>query len=486
MMAQQDRVVVVGAGPCGLAIACELLRHDVPVRVLDAEPRPRAGSRAILLWPPALEALRDAGVLAEAQRRGIRATAMNYRLGGDHLVRIPLDPVNQPLLLPQAETESLLEAALRGLGGTVERSMRVTEVSAEPDGVRLKATGPGGSTELVEGEWLVGADGVRSTVRELLGIPFAGDQFPETILVAEGRLSFAPGCALDPRQLHYMLGPGGGLLLVPLPSGRFRVGTPVPAGTDVTADLVQRLLDERGPGGVTISDLSVRSTFTGQERVAARLRAGRCFLVGDAAHTHSAIGGQGLNLGLQDVRNLSWRLAGVVAGRLRPEVLDGYDTERRYAAQQTVRTTHLLARLTLAGPAMARVRNTALRLLSASGVLRRAYPPMLAGWRLRYPGARPGRDGLPGPGNRTPSWVPAGAEEDGWHLRLATTGAPADELTGRIFGLAQRYPGLVRHEHLATGPSGFLLLRPDGYVAASGNRPSDVDTAARALAELSR
>jgi 2-polyprenyl-6-methoxyphenol hydroxylase-like FAD-dependent oxidoreductase len=494
-MIEKDSVIIVGAGPCGLAAAGELLRQGVPVRVLEAAATPRDGSRAVLLWPPALEVFRAAGVLAEADRRGVRATALNYQLPGGSRIRVRLDPADRPLLLPQAQSEALLEGALRALGGVVERPVRVIEVAADDEAVTVKAAGPNG-TETFTAGWLVAADGVYSTVRDELGIDFAGAPLPDTILVAEGRIDGV----LNQSELHYYLGRKGASLVLPLPGGRFRFGTPVAPETTATPELVELLLDERGPGGLSISDLSVLSTFTSQERIAARLRHGRCFLVGDAAHTHSAIGGQGLNLGLQDVRNLTWKLGGVIAGRLRPEILDTYDSERRYAAEETVRATHRLARVMLAGPVAGLARNAALRLLQRTGVLQRVFPAMLAGRRLRYPdgqlgvpggpGGQPAgarrrrRRGLPTAGERTPQWAPPPSPESAPLLRLVTAGPAVDELARHGPALAGRFPQLVRHEHVAGSEARFLLARPDGYVAASGVATADLALAEHVVAGL--
>ncbi len=149
---------------------------------------------------------------------------------------------------------------------------------------------------------------------------------------------------------------------------------------------MQTLLDERGPGGLRVGQLDALRTFTSSERIALPLRRGRCFLVGDAAHTHSPVGGQGLNLGLQDVHNLAWKLAGVIHGRLTPGILDSYERERRQAAEQIVHTTHQMIRMFTLGPTAARVRNLSWRGLDATGVLRRWFVPLLAGWRIRYSG----------------------------------------------------------------------------------------------------
>ena len=125
-MVDNNRVVIVGAGPSGLVTACELMRLGVPVRVLDAAEGSATGSRAIILWPPTLEVFAELGVLAEAEKLGVRPKALAYHMGNGKLLRLPLDSQNAPLLLPQEETGRLLDGALARLDGRVEYSVRVT------------------------------------------------------------------------------------------------------------------------------------------------------------------------------------------------------------------------------------------------------------------------------------------------------------------------------------------------------------------------
>ena len=177
------------------------------------------------------------------------------------------------------------------------------------ESVTLDVTGPAGPAT-VEADWLIGADGLGSTIRQQLGIEFPGDHMPATFVLAEGPLSGD----FNRDEVHYFLGSKGVMLLAPLPGGMVRVSGPVKPGTKPDAADVQRILDERGPGGLRFTELSTLGTFTSQERIAATMRKDRVFLVGDAAHVHSVVGGQGLNLGLQDARNLAWKLAGVIQG----------------------------------------------------------------------------------------------------------------------------------------------------------------------------
>lgn len=467
-MADRVPVVIVGAGPCGLVAACLLRRQGVEVRLLEAAAEPGTGSRAVMLWPPTLEVFDELGVLGQARERGVSAAALSYHSAGSAPLRLPLGVDNAPLLLPQQDTTALLEARLVELGGAVERRVEVLKVEPVDDasGVTVKARREDGSELELVADWLIGADGPRSTVRQQLGIEFAGDSYPHRFVLAEGHLDGE--FARD--EVHYHLRPAGVLVVAPLPGGRARIAGFTDEGTDGALDepMVRRLLDERGPGDLRFTDVDTISAFHAHEKVATSLRRGRCFLVGDAGHVHSPAGGQGLNLGLQDVRNLVWKLAGVLGGRLDPKVLDSYEPERFAVIHQTVAATRQMTKQAALGPLGVKVRNGVWRVLRATGMLDRVYAPLMAGWRARYPevlfGPR-GRDKLAG--RRAPHWRP---EPGGSRFRLLTRGPDANRAGAALAG---RYPDLVTHEEIALGRPGFLLIRPDGYVGASGG-PQDL------------
>ncbi|HEY5836714.1 FAD-dependent monooxygenase [Streptomyces sp.] len=497
-MKQRTPVLIVGAGPVGLATACALWQRGVPARVVEAAEEPHTGSRAVQLHPPTLQVFRELGILDEAERLGLRIRSTSYHLADRRTLRVELGARNEPLMLPQVHTGRLLEAALELAGGRVERSVRVTDVVVGDDVVAVKAQGPDG-IELIEADWLVAADGVRSTVRERLGIEFAGSDVTTGFLLAEGRIDGA----FERDAVHYFLGRNGSVVFAAMPGDRIRISGPVPEGFPIDAEGVQRLLDERGPGGLRVTGLDMISQFTSQERIAVTLRQGRCFLVGDAAHTHSPLGGQGLNLGLQDAHNLAWKLAGVIGGALAPDILDTYGPERRQAAEQIVRSTHQFLKVFRLGPVAARVRDTAWAGLDAAGVLRRWFVPLLAGWRIRYPdllgearASRPAvtaaaavtaavrrRYRLPAPGSRAPHWVPAPrAGTPGF--RLVVVGPTEPVQAGRGDTPAGESSVPVSREYVHGRTSGFLLLRPDGYVAASGTTAAERAAAERLLARI--
>jgi 2-polyprenyl-6-methoxyphenol hydroxylase-like FAD-dependent oxidoreductase len=486
MEKKKTPVVIVGAGPCGLAAACGLRRRGIEVTVLDSSAEPGSGSRAILLWPPVLEMLEELGVLPEAEKQGYRPRALCYHTHRDRTIRLPLDAVDGALVLRQERTSRLLEAALEKLGGRVERSVRVTEVLSGQGSVRVKAEGPNGEKLTYEADWLIGADGAHSTVRKQLGIEFVGTEFSRAFALAEGRIEgeFAR------EDAHYYVTPAGVLVVIALPDGEVRVSGALDEGETMSLEAVQRLLDRRGPGKLRMVEPSQLSTFGAPHRVAASMRVGRCFLAGDSAHVHSPAGGQGLSLGMQDVRNLVWKLAGVINGQLSPTILDSYDPERRAAAQQVVEAIHGLTRQTLFPPMALRLRNAVLHLLHRAGRLRNILLPSLSGRQIHYPDVLFGeplspRNGkrnrsagpLPAPGMQAPAWAPKADGEGLNGFRLITAGPRDSALARRANTLVGGRPALATHHHLAEAQEGFLLLRPDGYVAASGQAVPQLEQA---------
>ncbi|WP_439673430.1 FAD-dependent oxidoreductase [Embleya sp. MST-111070] len=473
-------VVIVGAGPCGLATAAQLLRRGIRVRLFEASSVPSQGSKAIMLWPPAQAVLDDLEVLDAARALAHRPDRLDYF--GDHgrLARIPLTPEQSPLVLPQARTDALLEQAVGKAGGTVERGRRLIALTQAHDTIEVVVRDDAGREEHLRTQWLVGADGVHSTVRELLGITFPGNALPIRFALAEGRLT---GESVPTAPSYYFTSRGG-LVIVPLPGGCVRVSGSTHEGQEATEHLIQEMLDTRGPEGLRMDRFQGFTTFSSAERVVERMRIGRVLLVGDAAHTHSAVGGQGLNLGLQDVRNLAWKLAGVISGRLDDAILDTYGPERIAAARQVIKTTGVLTRVALAPPPWSGLRNVVLNIAHRSRRALGWYAARVAGQRIRFPATPVGCPSASrGAGLPAPHWAtrPAGSMSD--RLLLATSGPTDSPLHRAADAVARRHAPLVGRHHVPRRRREFLLVRPDGYVAARGTA-KDLRRAERLLAAI--
>ncbi|SER62586.1 FAD-dependent monooxygenase [Streptomyces qinglanensis] len=478
-MDTDTQAVVIGAGPCGLATAGQLLRRGVRVRIFEALPEPARGSRAIMLWPPAQAVLDDLEMLDAARGQAHTPGRLDYHGDTGRLVSVGLRARQAPLVLPQSRTDALLESAVRRSGGTVERDRRLVSLTQRDDTVEVVVRDGAGRHEQLCTRWLIGADGVHSTVRELLGVAFTGSALPTPFILAEGPLS---GVRVPDVPAYYLTSRGG-MVIAPLPKGRYRVAGSAVDGQEATAGFIQDILDTRGPGGLRMDDIETLTTFSSSERIAARMRSGRVLLVGDAAHTHSAVGGQGLNLGLQDVRNLAWKLAGVLGGTLDEAVLDTYEPERLAAARQIVKATGDVTRVALARPPWSGLRNAVLRIAERTPPAQSRYAATVAGQRIRYPTSALGRPagfrrtGLPAPG-----WA-AAATTAGDRFTLLTCGPSDGPLSIAAEALTRRYPALLSHHQLRRRRREFLLIRPDGYVAVRG-RPKDLPRTERLLTAI--
>jgi 2-polyprenyl-6-methoxyphenol hydroxylase-like FAD-dependent oxidoreductase len=370
-------VLVVGAGPTGLALATSLIARNVRTMVVDQLAAGANTSRAAVVNARSLEVLEQLDVARRLVKEGHQAPRFTIRDGERTLIPIDFSvlPTGYPysLMVPQSTTERLLLDRLTELGGTVVRPKTLTGIVQDTDGVT--ATFDDGGT--VRARYVVGADGIRSKVREAAGIGFEGGQYDESFALADVRLS--GDVPVDEVILFWA---SAGLTVVaPLPGDVYRIVAPVPdAPENPSKQFVQQLLDDRGLGAgrMVVTDVIWGSRFRIHHRVADTYRAGRLLLAGDAAHVHSPAGGQGMNLGIQDAVALAGAVAAVLGGAA-DTVLDDYSDARRPIAQQVVAMTDRLTRLATLPRAARPIRNAAIGLAGRIPSVRRALALRLSG-----------------------------------------------------------------------------------------------------------
>jgi 4,5-epoxidase len=325
-------VLVVGAGPTGLTLACGLLEGGAEVRVIDAAEGPATTSRALGLHPRGMEVLDRLGALGELPDRGVTVDSVVINLDGKEITRLRVGGttklVTRPgVMMSQAEIEGQLRRRLAELGGGIEWG--------------TPYSGPGGA------DWVVGCDGAHSDVRKAAGIGFPGVPLIERFLVADIHADLP----LERNAVSTWLHSDAMFALFPLPGeDLWRVLVPQPGDAEVTdrLALVLQLLTERtGLSADLVTSCDWTSSFRIHRRLADTYRAGRVFLAGDAAHIHSPFGGQGMNTGLGDAENLAWKLALVETGRAGEALLNTYEAERRPIATEVLGNTSSMTRMML-------------------------------------------------------------------------------------------------------------------------------------------
>lgn len=370
-------VLIVGAGPVGLTAALVLTQRGHVVTVVDQQVEGANMSRAAVVHPHTLELLQPYGVTEALVRRGVHTATFAIRDRDDLLVAVPFDQLATrypyTLMISQADTEAFLLDRLEQLGGKVIRPATVTGVSQHEAGVEVAFA----DGQRVTARYVVGADGMHSTVREQTGIAFTGSTYAESFALADVRLS--GGVPSDEVILYFS--PAGLAVVAPLPDGLYRiVATVDDAPQHPDAGFVQALLDGRGPVAhpVVVDDVVWGSRFRVHHRIADAFRDRRVLLAGDAAHVHSPAGGQGMNLGIEDAVLLGELLSRVLAGE--PDhLLEAYAAERRRTAEGVVALAGRLTALATTSPGRRPFRNLAMRMAGKLPPVRHALAMRLSG-----------------------------------------------------------------------------------------------------------
>jgi 2-polyprenyl-6-methoxyphenol hydroxylase-like FAD-dependent oxidoreductase len=374
---ERTEVLVVGAGPVGLAVAVSLVQHGCEVTVIDRQAAGANTSRASVVHPRTLEMLEQLGVTKRLTELGLHVEQFNIADGDRTLVPVRFDGLptayRYVLMVPQNVTEQVLLDRLEELGGSVRRPYVAAGVTQTADGAEVTLE----SGEVIQAQYVVAADGMNSKIRDEAGLGFDGrDTLPLNFTLADVRIE---GGLPKDEVLLYFSRPGL-LVAAPLPDGSFRLVAEVeeaPEHPDVA--YAQRLLNTRGPQETTarVTEVVWGSRFRIHERVADRYRDRRIVLAGDAAHTHSPAGGQGMNLGLRDAVTLGDALAEALTSGDENK-LDEYATNSRAEAVRVVSLAHRLTKLATAPAVIRPARNAGLHLLSYLPGFRRGLAEQLA------------------------------------------------------------------------------------------------------------
>ena len=511
-------VLIVGAGPTGLMLANQLVRHGVRMMVIDRHSGPAQQSRAMAVQARTLEIYAKMGIIDQALALGEKATGANMWANGRWTARIPVGDMGRDmsafpyiLMLGQDDNERIMGAKLHGHGVDVQWNTELVSFEQHPGHVEAILKQPDGSTRTVRAAWVAGCDGSRSPVREMSGIGFPGAPYEHTFFVADTE---ATG-PMRPGELNVYLWKDGFHLFFPMRGkDRWRVIGILPQHLrqrdDLTFDEVVPDIRQEAGAALDFKSCLWFSTYRIHHRAAERFRDRRCFLLGDAAHIHSPAGAQGMNTGLQDAYNLGWKLALVVQGHADAALLDTYEQERIPVAQRLLETTDrafqvivsdgwfgalfrtkIMARVAAIAMRFERVRTLAFRTISQVGI---SYPKSALS------------QNLPG----LPKGAPAAGDRFPWLKLKFDGGSPAEDLFEKLddtrFNLivvGQAPPAIdtlglgdlclvhaipadpfneaeLARVHVPQ-PS-FYLLRPDGHIGLCGTG-LDVETIKRYVAE---
>ncbi len=398
MMKLNTDVLIVGAGPTGLALATALQRAGVDHLLVDALESAQNSSRAAVIHAHTLEMLDIIGATADLETAGMAVADFVVRDRDQALLKLSFDDLPSPfrhlLMVPQSTTEAILQAQLETLGGRVHRGVRALDADRDEEGAMASIMTADGE-RIVTARYIVGADGMHSKIREAAGIGFEGEAYGESFILADVRMDWPLGAG----EVSLFFSPAGLVVVAPLPDGSYRIVATLDDAPEKPGIIdVQQLLDARGPTQpVRVTDIGWSSRFRVHHRLADRYRAGPFLLMGDAAHVHSPAGGQGMNTGLVDAVVLGEVLTRILLGDAPETLLDDYARIRRPAAEEVLALASRLTRLATISSVLGRkVRNAFLRFLDHLPAFKRRLALALSGLNRRQyselpqaPSARP-------------------------------------------------------------------------------------------------
>lgn len=346
MKTRQTKVLIIGAGPTGLMMACQLARHKVPFVIIDQKKSITNETKALGVQARTMEVYQQMGIAQEALRRGLVGEAVNFVVKGQPTRRIHLAEIGKGIspfpfihMLVQHENEALLQHFLKTEGESVLWNTHLDSITQTNTEVEAIIITEEGERQTIVADWLVGADGGSSTIRKQLGMSFKGETHEQTFFVADTEIDWKFS-----QEVHVCLDKTKFLAFFPMKGDRrFRIVGALPSHLEDVEGIefetfIEEVLEDMTIN-LKVSNTDWFKTYKIHHRVVPDFQKGRCFLAGDAAHIHSPVGAQGMNTGLLDAYNLAWKLALVVKEKAAVSLLKTYTEERLPFAQELVKTT---------------------------------------------------------------------------------------------------------------------------------------------------
>jgi len=348
---KSTEVLIVGAGPTGLMMACQLAVHQVPFRIIDKKNSPSQNSGALIMQARSLEIFEQMGIAGEALKEGIIADKVNIVYNGKTITSTSVKDIGENLsqfpfllMLEQSKTEKLLIKFLSGRGHSVERGIQFKKFTQDTEGITSVVIQSDGFKQTIKSEYIIAADGGNSTIRDLLKIPFTGKTYPKPIFIMDckAKSDFSPG------EINFVFSKSSVAGFFPLQGSRWRVDGSLPKEME-SMDKVNFENSANLPLWTNMNFIPIDnewfSVSHSHQKYAGSMRSGSCFLAGDAAHVNTPVGAQGMNTGLQDAFNLAWKLAYVIKHLAKPEFLDTYPTERAGISKSFARYADIVFKL---------------------------------------------------------------------------------------------------------------------------------------------
>ena len=496
-------VLIIGAGPVGLTMALALLRRGIRFRIVEKSPERTTLSKALAIWPRTLELLDIEETSQNLVNAGHRVVGAQIWAERELLMQLNFEDAKTDfpfgLMLPQRETERILEARLKRAGIDIERGTELVSFEQGDAQVTAWLRNAEGVAQMCRAHWLVACDGAHSTVRhQLPGAEFKGETLPSNWVLADIRMD----TELPSDQISTFWDKDGLLLAVPFGNDRFRIIANVGEGDQThlampTLDDIQKILDARCSVKAVGSDPQWISRIVINERKLRDYRFGRIFVVGDSAHVHSPAGGQGMNTGMQDAMNLAWKLAMVIRGEAKSALLDSYSVERSAIGQQVLQNAGRLTRLAIiSNPILQQVRAFAMNTLGHFDSVRHAMADQFLELGLRYRHSMlthelPTQSSSIAPGARVPNAELTSSTAGPASLYgllsygrfvVLSVGAPRCEIAAPLQKIAISAEAAEAEGY----ESGYVyVIRPDAYLAFSAriDDSAQIATLLGALAE---